>query len=89
MQPPIFGSNHTDSVYIPPQEKLRYLIPIIWEYTQALIACTIVACNVIVGVHIGLFTGKAELPATLSDALLVVLGFYFGRANSAIIHKGK
>jgi hypothetical protein len=89
MQPPIFGSNKTEPPKTTPFEVLRYRIPIIWEYTQAVIACAIVACNVIVGVHIGLFTGKAELPATLSDALLVVLGFYFGRANPALIHKGK
>jgi hypothetical protein len=87
MQPPILGSNKVDSIPLP--EKLKYQIPVIWEYTQAIIACLIVFCNMIVGIHIGLLQGRNELPPTLTNALFVVIGFYFGRANPALLNKGK
>jgi hypothetical protein len=88
MQSPIFGSNKTEPPCPTPNDSMRK-IPIIWEYTQAIIACFIVLCNMIVGIHIGLLQGRSELPVTLDNALFVVIGFYFGRSSLASIHKGK
>ena len=87
MQPPIFGSNKTESSI--PLDSLRHKIPIIWEYTQACIALAIVVVNVFVGIHIGLLQGRNELPPTLTNALFVVIGFYFGRANPALLQYKK
>ena len=52
-------------------------IHLIWEFTQALIAISIV-CATVVSVF--------RLPETselMSNALFLVLGFYFGRTNHA------
>jgi len=61
-------------------------INLIWEYTQAIIALMVVASNLIVGVQVGLTGGKAaEVPPMLSNALFLVVGFYFSRTNHAAI----
>lgn len=56
-------------------------VNLIWETTQAFIAVSVVACNLIVAVHAGLSGVKMEVPPMLTDALFVVVGFYFGRTN--------
>lgn len=60
-------------------------INLIWEYTQAIIALLVVASNLIVGVQVGLSGGTAEVPPMLSNALFLVVGFYFSRTNHAAI----
>jgi hypothetical protein len=62
-------------------------INLIWEYTQAVIAVSVVLCNLAVAVHIG-FTAepqKVEFPPMLSNSLFLVIGFYFSRTNHAAI----
>ena len=63
---------------------------LIWEFTQAFIAITVVLANVIVAVYqgIGLASGR-EHPVILSSALFLVVGFYFGRANHHEWHRSQ
>jgi hypothetical protein len=60
-------------------------INLIWEYTQAIIALLVVVSNLLVGVQVGLSGGKSEVPPMLSNALFLVVGFYFSRTNHAAI----
>lgn len=57
-------------------------VNLIWEYTQAMIAVGVVVANLVVGVSIGLYPqAKAEVPPMLTNALFLVVGFYFSRTN--------
>ena len=61
-------------------------INVIWEFTQAFIACSVVLANMIVGVYDGLTVSGAErheFPVILSSSLFLVVGFYFSRTNHA------
>jgi len=63
-------------------------INVIWEFTQAFIACAVVLANMIVGIYDGLTVGGAErhdFPVILSSSLFLVVGFYFSRTNHAAI----
>jgi len=62
-------------------------INVIWETTQAFIACAVVLANMIVGVYDGLSTASShtEYPVILSSSLFLIVGFYFSRTNHANI----
>jgi len=70
----------------------RY-VNLIWEFTQAAIALTITVGIVWVSVHNGLMyaAGTANMndmpvvPATLSNAFFLIVGFYFSRTNHQAI----
>lgn len=60
-------------------------VNLIWEYTQAIVAILVVLANMITGVYYA-FTGVREnIPAVLSSALFLVIGFYFSRTNHQAI----
>jgi hypothetical protein len=50
-------------------------INLIWETTQAIIACTVVIAYVIMAIR------KIEVPTTLNNLLFVIITFYFARTN--------
>lgn len=54
-------------------------INLIWEATQAFIAVVVVLSSIAVSVR------GAEIPQTLSNALFLIVGFYFSRTNHAAI----
>lgn len=57
-------------------------VNLIWEYTQALIAVSVVIANLVVGTVVGLNPqAKGEVPPMLTNALFLVVGFYFSRTN--------
>lgn len=61
-------------------------INLIWEYTQAFIAITVVLSNLIVGAVFGIKRIPAgEFPFVLSSSLFLIIGFYFSRTNHAAI----
>lgn len=62
-------------------------INLIWEFTQAAIAIIFVLANTIVGVAQGLSLVPASqgIPPLLSNALFLIVGFYFSRTNHAAI----
>jgi hypothetical protein len=61
-------------------------INLIWEYTQAVIAVSVVVANMIVGTAHGLGSGPSrEFPTILSSSLFLIVGFYFARSNHANI----
>lgn len=60
-------------------------VNLIWEYTQSIIALMVILSNLIVGVYAGLTTGKVEVPPVLTNAMFLVVGFYFSRTNHAAI----
>jgi hypothetical protein len=64
-------------------------INLIWEYTQAGIAISVVFANIFY-IFALLFTGEvapsvAAAAGLLSNAFFLVIGFYFGRTNHARI----
>lgn len=60
-------------------------VNLIWEYTQAGIALSVVACNLLVAVSLALSGSKNEFPPVLSNTLFLVVGFYFSRTNHQAI----
>lgn len=61
-------------------------INLIWEYTQAFIAVLVVLSNLVVGVWVGLgWSATKEVPPMLTNALFLVVGFYFSRTNHSAI----
>ena len=60
-------------------------VNLIWERTQSLVAVMIVAANIAVWVNASFHNTVANIPAGLSDALFVIVGFYYGRTNHAAI----
>jgi len=57
-------------------------INLIWEFTQAIIAVLVVIANMTVEIAIGLNFARPETRTTvLSNALFLVVGFYFSRTN--------
>jgi hypothetical protein len=54
-------------------------VNLIWEFTQALIAISMVATI------IGATLLQVKLPDSLTNALFVILTFYFGRTNSHLM----
>jgi hypothetical protein len=60
-------------------------INLIWEYTQAFVAILVVVANIVVWVAVVLQGSKNPIPEGLSNALFLVVGFYFSRTNHAAI----
>ena len=60
-------------------------VNLIWEYTQAVIAILVVIANLIVGTANGLGQTKVEFPLVLSNAMFLIVGFYFSRTNHQAI----
>jgi hypothetical protein len=58
-------------------------VNLLWEYTQAVIALTVVLANLIVAVHLSIWHDgtSAAMPPVLSNTLFLVVGFYFSRTN--------
>jgi hypothetical protein len=59
-------------------------INLIWEYTQATIAISIVLAN-IVYIFLMLLVTDPPPAVLLANAFFLVIGFYFGRTNHARI----
>lgn len=61
-------------------------INLVWEYTQAFIAITVVLANLITGAFFGIQRiPTGEYPFVLSSSLFLIIGFYFSRTNHAAI----
>jgi len=60
-------------------------VNLIWEYTQAFIALTVVICTMGAGVHSAFTQSEKQLPTIMSVAFGTVVGFYFSRTNHAAI----
>lgn len=60
-------------------------INLIWEYTQAFIAITVVLSNMIAAVFNVIVGRDVDVPMILSSALFLIVGFYFSRTNHAAI----
>ncbi len=60
-------------------------INLIWEYTQALIALSVVAANVAIWIEFAMQKINGPIPDGLSNALFLVVGFYFSRTNHTAI----
>lgn len=56
-------------------------VNLIWEYTQAIIAITVVVANMIAALF-NVFHGRSiDVPMILSSSLFLIIGFYFARTN--------
>lgn len=60
-------------------------VNLIWEFTQASIAIMVVLANMVAGIYYALSGIKDNIPAVLSSALFLVIGFYFSRTNHQAI----
>ncbi len=60
-------------------------VNLIWEYTQAIVAILIVGANLAVWLSIAFRSTPVQMPGGLTDALFVIVGFYYGRTNHAAI----
>ena len=60
-------------------------VNLIWEYTQALVAIAVVAANIIVWVVASVKNSPNMIPEGLTNALFLVVGFYFSRTNHSAI----
>lgn len=67
------ASTHVDALVL--AAKRKNSINFLWEATQAFLAVSLTAATIIAAL------GQAAIPDTLTNALFVVLGFYFGRTN--------
>ncbi len=59
-------------------------INLIWEYSQAAIALSVVAATIIYAFSL-LFLVNPPANSILTSAFFLVIGFYFGRTNHARI----
>lgn len=60
-------------------------VNLIWEFTQAFIAISVVLANMVAGIYYALSGINENIPSVLSSALFLVIGFYFSRTNHAAI----
>ena len=58
--------------------KRKNAINFLWEATQAFLAIALTSATIV-----SAFLKERDIPSTLTNALFVVLGFYFGRTNHA------
>jgi hypothetical protein len=60
-------------------------VNLIWEYTQATVAICVVMANIVVWVSASLRGTATPIPEGLTNALFLIVGFYFSRTNHAAI----
>ena len=60
-------------------------VNLIWEYTQAFIAVSVVVSTMIAGIAVSLDNKPEQVPTILSVAFGTGVGFYFSRTNHAAI----
>lgn len=60
-------------------------VNLIWEYTQAIIAISVVMANMGAALYNTLQGKPGEVSMILSSALFLVVGFYFSRTNHQAI----
>lgn len=61
-------------------------VNLIWEFTQAFIAITVILANMVVGVLFAVRgSDDTNYPLVLSSSLFLVVGFYFSRTNHQAI----
>ncbi len=60
-------------------------VNLIWEYTQASVAVMVVGANIVVWVGTSLFGKEVKIPEGLTNAMFLIVGFYFSRTNHAAI----
>jgi len=60
-------------------------VNLIWEYTQASVAVMVVGANIIVWVSASLLGKEVKIPGGLTNAMFLIVGFYFSRTNHAAI----
>lgn len=86
-------AENTTSISIPPtttiQEDLvtasQRRINLIWEFTQAIIAITVVLVNMIAALFNVFQNKEVDVPMILSSSLFLIIGFYFSRTNHQAI----
>ena len=82
LQPPLPPTTtHQQDVTTAGQRRVN----LIWEFTQAFIAISVVAANLAVGIHDGFAKEPMDIPPMLTNSLFLVIGFYFSRTNHAAI----
>jgi len=60
-------------------------VNLIWEFTQATVALMVVGSNIMVWVHQSFTGAQTTTPEGLTNALFLIVGFYFSRTNHAAI----
>jgi hypothetical protein len=60
-------------------------VNLIWETTQAVVAVLVVGANIMVWLRASFTGNPSVVPEGLSNALFLVVGFYFSRTNHAAI----
>ncbi len=60
-------------------------INLIWERTQATVAILVVGANVTVWVAASLLSKEIKVPEGLTNAMFLIVGFYFSRTNHSAI----
>jgi uncharacterized oligopeptide transporter (OPT) family protein len=60
-------------------------VNLIWEFTQAAVALMVVGANIAVWLRMSFVNATNPIPEGLSNALFLIVGFYFSRTNHAAI----
>ena len=60
-------------------------VNLIWEFTQATVAIMVVAANIAVWLRTSFSKSTVPIPEGLSNALFLIVGFYFSRTDHAAI----
>ncbi len=60
-------------------------VNLIWECTQAAVALLVVGANIAVWLRATFAGGAIVIPEGLSNALFLIVGFYFSRTNHSAI----
>lgn len=60
-------------------------VNLIWEYTQSAVAVMVVSANIAVWLRASFTSSQTPIPEGLSNALFLIVGFYFSRTNHAAI----
>jgi hypothetical protein len=60
-------------------------VNLIWEYTQAIIAISVVMASVVVASWLALLGRGGEFPVILTSLVMLIIGFYFSRTNHQAI----
>jgi hypothetical protein len=74
-------TTHQQDVTTAGQRKVN----LIWEYTQAIIAVFVVTANIVVWINAALKGASPPISEGLTNAMFLIIGFYFSRTNHAAI----